>query len=51
MPSSTSMASTAPVWRATRKWGSVGIESRVTNPKTTFFTLPAAQRSPTSGPP
>ena len=51
MPSSSSMASTAPVWRAALKWGSVGIESRVTNPKTTLATLPAAHSRPTSGPP
>ena len=51
MPSSISMASMAPVWRAALKWGSVGMESRVTNPKTTLATLPAAHSSPTSGPP
>ena len=32
MPSSTSMASTAPDCLAALKWGSVGIESRVTKP-------------------
>ena len=51
MPSSSSMHSMAPVWRATLKWGSVGIESRVTKPNTTLATLPAAHSRPTSGPP
>src|ERR1700682_1284740 len=51
MPSSSSIASMVPLWRAARKWGSSGIVSRETNAYTTFLTLPAAQRRPTSGPP
>src|SRR5579872_3008 len=51
MPSSTSMASTVPSWRARRKLGSSAIESSVTNPKTTLRTSPEAHNNPTSGPP
>src|ERR1700687_126367 len=51
MPSSSSIASMVPLWRAARKCGSNGIVSRETNAYTTFLTLPAAQRRPTSGPP
>ena len=51
MPSSTSITSTWPCWRAARQCGSSAMESRVTNPHTTLRTLPVAQSSPTSGPP
>ena len=51
MPSSYSVAATAADWRAALKWGSVGMESRVTNGKTTRVTLPEAHSRPTSGPP
>ena len=39
MPSSSSIASSAPLWRATRKWGSSGIESSDTKPKTSLLHL------------
>ena len=51
MPSSTSITSTFPCWRAARQWGSRAMESRVTKPHTTLRTFPLAQSSPTSGPP
>src|SRR5437870_1927824 len=51
MPSSYSVTSIEPAWRAARKCGSIGFESSVTNPKTACFTLPVAHRMPTSGPP
>ena len=51
MPSSTSMTSTRPCWRAARQCGSSAMESSVTKPHTTLRTLSAAQSSPTSGPP
>ena len=51
MPSSTSITSTRPAWRAARQWGSRAMESRVTNPQTTLRTLPVAHSRPTSGPP
>ena len=51
IPSSTSIASTFPCWRAARQCGSRAMESRVTKPHTTARTLPVAQSSPTSGPP
>ena len=41
----------APVLAGRRSGGRAGMESRVTNPHTTLRTLPAAQSSPTSGPP
>src|SRR5580704_18832495 len=51
MPSSTSMTSTRPCWRAARQCGSSAMESSVTKPHTTLRTLPVAHSSPTSGPP
>src|SRR5882672_10357383 len=51
MPSSSSIASIVPPCRAALKCGSSAMVSRETKAYTTFLTLPAAQRRPTSGPP
>ena len=50
MPSSSSVSSTVPAWRARRKFGSRGIESSDANPVTTRLACPDATSSPTSGP-
>ena len=50
MPSSSSVSSIVPSWRARRKFGSRGIESSDANPVTTRLACPDATSSPTSGP-
>ena len=51
IPSSSSIASTVPAWRAARKCGSSGMVSSDTKPYTILRACPVAQSIPMSGPP